>query len=362
MKVRNVCAALLGVVVAQGAVTTGMATQAALVARWIDRTPPGKQARSPKGVQDCAMVYDPAGHRMVLFGGRNDAGRSADGLWAFDLAKSVWQEIPTEGARPPGVSYASAIHDPIGHRVIVYGGERELWSFDLKTDRWRNMSGTDVPRRESHSAIYDERGKRMVVFGGSDGGHLDLYEVLALDLDPASPTFEKWQNLTVEAGHPPGRMDHTAVYDAPRNRMVVHAGYIKRERKILQDTWEYAFAEARDQAGRWRQINSSPLAPPARRRAVGVHDDQRHWLIVQGGESDRVVAKKPLFLSDAWALDLTADVWFDITPYLPGPGARVSHQAIYDPDTRNLIFYGGVTEDEHVVPHDVWELRLPTVK
>ena len=38
----------------------------------------------------------------------------------------------------------------------------------------------------------------MVVFGGADRGRVDLYEVWTLDLDPSSPTFEKWQNLTVE--------------------------------------------------------------------------------------------------------------------------------------------------------------------
>jgi hypothetical protein len=308
------------------------------------------------------MVFDAAQHRFVLFGGKTDPPRLADGLWEFDLTKLAWQEIPMEGAKPPGIDNVSAIHDPIANRLIIYGGDRDLWALDLKTQRWRNMSGSEVPRRESHSAIYDERGRRMVVFGGSDRGRWDLSEVWALDLDPGSPTFEKWQNLTVEGGHPPGREDHTATYDSKKNRMVIHAGYSRAQKQILDDTWEYAFSETRNTPGGWKQIDTGKLTPPGRRQAIGVYDAARHWLIVHGGESKDRIARKPVFLSDVWAFDLIADVWLDITPGVPGPAARVAHRAIYDSSTQNVILYGGLTEDAHFIPHDVWELRLQPVK
>jgi hypothetical protein len=357
MNARYVCVALLGVVVTRGAVMAGMGMQAGVLAQWIDRTPPGKQALSPKGVENCAMVYDPARHRIVLFGGKNAASRLVNDLWAFDLAKSVWQEIPIEGEKPPIIENLSAIHDPIGHRMIVYG-DRNLWSLDLKTDSWRNMSAKDAPRRESHSAIYDERGKRMVVFGGSDGGRQDLYDVWAFDLDPTSPTFEKWQDLTVEEGHPPGRMEHTAVYDFKKNRMLIHAGIAKIQRLILEDTWEYQFDERRDKPGRWRQISNGRVPPPARRKAVSIYDAARHRLILQGGESNLLNGHDPIYLNDVWAFDLTSDAWLDITPSDPGPAAKVAQQAVYDSDTQSVIFYGGVPENEHLIPHDVWELQI----
>jgi galactose oxidase-like protein len=386
MNTRYVCVALLGIVVARGAVTAGfgplhpservvlpsaagMGMQGGLSSQWFDRTPSGKQSRTPKGVEDCAMIYDPLQHRILLFGGKTDAGRLVDGLWAFDLAKSVWQEVTVLDPKPPAVEDHSALYDPIGQRMIIYGGiggfsgstTNNLWSFDLKTQRWRNMKGADVPRRELHSAVYDERGKRMVVFGGADRTHLDLYEVWALDLDPSSPTFEKWQNLTVEEGHPPGRLEHTAAYDPKKNRMVIHAGYAKAQKQLFQDTWEYVFDQARDKPGRWRRIDTGNTGPTARRKALSVYDASRGWLVIEGGEREKL-AKKPVMMADAWAFDLTADVWLDITPNNQGPAPRIGHRGIYDSDSQSVVLYGGVTEDKFLVPHDVWELRIQAAK
>ena len=372
MNAKHVCVALVGVVATHGAVMAGygvtsiaatallpagVAAQGGVMAQWVKRTPSGKDAPSPKNVEDGAMVYDPARDRIVLFGGKNDADRRVDDLWAFDLDKSMWQQITMQGSKPPSIPNLSAIYDPIGHRMIAYG-DRYLWSLDLKTDRWRDMSSKEQPRRESHSAVYDSRGKRMVVFGGSDGGHLDLYDIWALDLDPTSPTFEKWQNLTVEKGHPDGRIQHTAIYDARKNRMLISGGYAKDSRRMFEDTWAYQFADARNQPGTWKRIDNGRLSPPARRQAIGVYDAAQNWFILEGGESAQSTSREHLYMNDVWAFDLTADTWLPLSSSDPAPAPKISQQAAYDPDTQSVILYGGIPEDEHAVPHDVWELRI----
>src|SRR5206468_12158540 len=130
--------------------------------------------------------------RILLSGGKTDAGRLVDGLWAFDLAKSVWQEVTVLDPKPPAVEDHSALYDPIGQRMIIYGGiggfsgstTNNLWVFDLQTKRWRNMKGGGVPRGELDSGGYDERGKRRVGVGGVGRAQLCLYQVRGAGCGP----------------------------------------------------------------------------------------------------------------------------------------------------------------------------------
>lgn len=337
---------------------SGTGTGADMVAaRWIDRTPRSSQSARPKGAEDCAMVYDPIRDRVILYGGKDDADQNTSETWVFDPAESVWTQMKTSGARPPASEDHTAIYDPVGDRLILYGGENglttnKLWSLDLKTLAWRDLTSPDVPRRESHSAVYDSRGKRMVVFGGFDRSPVDLYEIWAMDLDPGSPTFEKWQNLTVAEGRPPGRIDHSAACDVSRNRMVFHGGWSKARKAYFGDTWAFSFADAAGGSGRWAKLETGTLAPPARRHAVAVHDAERNQYVLFGGQGHEG------FLNDTWVLDLTTDVWREVAFREARPAPRIDHQAVYRVRTHSLLVYGGDGGVPHKKLHDVWELAF----
>ena len=332
----------------------------ALVARWIDRTP-AKNTPQPKGSEDASLIYDPVAGRVLLYGGKDDANLSVNETWAFDSSERAWKRITTTGKTPPASEDHTTIYDPGAHRMIMYGGENgpttnKLWSLDLKTSAWKELANQQAPRRESHTAIYDSRAKRMVVFGGLDRTREDLYDVWAMDLDPASKTYEKWQDISVPEGRAPGRIDHVAIYDPVKNRMVFHGGWMKTRQGLLGDTWAFYFGETADAPGRWQKIESA-TAPPPRRHADGIHDPDRNLFILFGGQG-----RTSTPLNDVWALDLTRDEWMNITPSGPGPVARIDHQVIYDLKSHSVLLYGG---DSMAVDapklHDVWELALPPV-
>jgi hypothetical protein len=332
----------------------------ALVAKWVDRTP-AKSSPQPKGSEDASLIYDPVGGRVILYGGKDDANLSMTETWALDSAERTWTRVKTTGKTPPASEDHTTIYDPSSHRLVLYGGENgpttnKLWTLDLKTAAWKELNNEQAPRRESHSAVYDSSGKRMVVFGGIDRTREDLYEVWALDLDPASPTFEKWQDMSVAAGRPPGRIDHAAIYDPVKKRMVFHGGWMKTRQGLLGDTWSYYFGDAPGAPGRWERLNTG-AAPPPRRHAVGVYDSDRQLFILFGGQGK---TNRPL--NDVWAFDLTRDVWTDITPAGPGPVPRIDHQAVYDERAHAMLLYGGDNMEEDAPKlHDVWELVLPPV-
>jgi hypothetical protein len=329
------------------------------LSQWIDRTPIISQSSAwPAASEDCASIYDPIQHRIVLFGGKNDEDRNMNEVWMLDLAKNKWQKIEAGNEIPPTSEDHAVIYDPIGYRMILHGGEDGLttnktWAFDLKTHRWRNMTPqSGAPAREDHTAIFDSRGKRMVIFGGrnqdSTYDHINIHEIWALDLDPNSPSFEKWQNLTLEEKHPLGRSDHVAVYDSLKNRMIIYGGWDKEQKEYLGDTWAFDFDKPADSKSRWRQIKTKNSHPPKRRHAVGVYDSARNWFIVCGGFGEEG------YLNDVWTFDLTADVWINVTP---GPPPRIDHQAIYDPQSQRLILYGGDAGFKGKL-HDLWELQI----
>lgn len=322
------------------------------LSQWVDRSPAISQASMPAAGEDCGLIYDPVQHRIVLLAGKNDQNENLNEVWALDLTKNTWQKLEVTGEAPPGSEDHAVIYDPLSYRAILHGGEKgkstnKLWAFDLKTPHWRNMTDSTSPVREDHTAIFDSRGKRMVLFGGRDNDYT-LFDIWAFDLDPNSPTFEKWQDLTVFEAPPPDRADHVAVYDSTRNRMIIYGGWDNDSNEYLDDTWAFYFAAPPDSAGHWRQIKTSKSHPPKRRHAVGVYDSAREWFIIFGGFG------KEGFLNDVWAFDLKEDLWLNITP---GPQPRMDHQAIYDPRSGRLMLYGGDASLEGKF-HDVWELQI----
>jgi hypothetical protein len=330
------------------------------LSEWIDRTPTLSQSPAvPGAAEDCALVYDPQAHRIVLFGGKNDEDQNMNEVWSFDLAQNLWQKIEAGGEAPPPSEDHVVIYDPISHRMILHGGENGLttnntWALDLQAQRWRNMTDSTAPAREDHTAIFDSNNKRMVIFGGrhndSTFDYINIYEIWALDLNPESRTFEKWQDLTVKEKHAPGRSDHVAVFDAQKNRMIIYGGWDKEAKEYFGDTWAFYFAAPPDTMGRWVKIKTKKSQPPKRRHAVGVYDAAKNWLIICGGFGE----EGPL--NDVWAFDLAADAWINITP---GPQPRIDHQAIYDPRSQRVIMWGGDARPMLKTKlHDLWELQI----
>lgn len=339
--------------------TAPEASNGARLSQWIDLTPAIAQtSRGPRAGEDCALMFDPRTHRIILFGGKDDHDVNLNEVWSLDLAAQRWEPILAENEGPPASEDHTAIYDPLGHRMIIYGGENGLttnqtWSFDFAARRWRDMTAqSEAPAREDHTAIYDSRGKRMIIFGGrnNDGknDYINIHEVWALDLDPQSATFEQWQNLTNEERHPLGRSDHAVVYDSLRNRMVIFGGWDKEKKEPLQDTWAFYFDDSAKGSNFWKQIKTKYSQPPERRHAAGVYDVSRNCFIIFGGFGDEG------YLNDVWALDLTKDIWINITP---GPQPRLDHQVVFDPTSQRLLLYGGDARLDGKF-HDVWELQI----
>jgi hypothetical protein len=133
----------------------------------------------------------------------------------------------------------------------------------------------------------------MVVFGGYGGAYLN--DVWALSLaDP--PT---WTQLIPSGAPPAGRTGPFAVYDAVRERLIIHSGRTlgATSSGYLRDVWALSLAGA----PAWTPLTPSGGLPRGRERGVAVYDALRDRMIITTGmRSD--VFESLIPINDSWAL------------------------------------------------------------
>ena len=138
----------------------------------------------PPGGYGMASVYDPDRDRLITFGGSindNYFGAKND-VWELNLRANpvVWHQMQINGALPRARRSGAAIHDPLRDRLVIFGGWdatsdapstflNDTWALSLSGQPlWTQLapSGSTPVGRDAMTAIYDPLGDRLVVFGG----------------------------------------------------------------------------------------------------------------------------------------------------------------------------------------------------
>ena len=174
--------------------------------------------------------------------------------------------------------------------------------------------------------ILDAPRNRIVVFGGFDGispptGRRGDLWTLSLGVTPA------WTQLVLP-GAPTARSGQRAVFDPPRNRMVMFGGY---DIAMLNDTWQLTLAGT----PAWSPIPAGGPLPSPRADHALVYDSVRQRLVLHAGY-DGVLS-----VGDTWVLPFTGpSVWTDITP-IGGPAQRWGVAGVYDFWFDRMVVFGG---------------------
>lgn len=308
----------------------------------------------------CALFADPVADRVVMFGGLSiflpAEQQVFDDCWSLPLAPgSEWQRLIPDGGPPSLAPWASAVIDPTDGSMLVYGGEllpdkppTPLRKLSLTPPyEWRELHPTgptpDTPSR--HSAIVDPIGQRMIVFGGiraSDG--VTTNETWALGLGP-SPA---WSPLATSGTPPDPRHSHTAIYDAAHRRMIVYGGETPGV-GFRQDAWQLTL----DGTPTWSELPANDW----RSQHTAVYDDVRQRMVVFGGRTGTVDWVQN-FLGDVQALDLgPVPEWHSLVP--AGPSPRRGAAAMFYPISQLMYVFAGFDGAAGVgEENDTWELAL----
>ncbi len=298
-------------------------------------TPLAPTGGPPAARQRHAVIYDPLGDRMIVFGGESNYIFSNE-VWELSLGGApAWNALAPAGPPPSARAEHTAIYDPVGERMVVFGGtdvEDDLWHISHLNDVWTlSLEGTPAwsePAGSSpgglglHSAIYRSAGDQVVVFGGYDGWYLHN------DVWTYSPVaVPNWSRLAPSGAPPSRRRGHSAIYDPIRDRMIVFGGQYGGG----NDLWELTFSAPPT----WNQLAPLGTPPSARTQHSAIYDPVRDRMLVFGGYG-------PGYNNDLWELTLSgAPTWTQLAPAGTLPVARTQHSAIYDPVFDRMLVFGG---------------------
>ncbi len=303
----------------------------------------------PSARRELPSIYDPVGDRMILFGGLP----FVDGTYALDFASGTWSQLSNVGSSPTPRADMAAVYDPVRRRMLMFGGSlqfggasNDVWYLPLDgSGPWQILTtqGTRPVARNLTTMIYDPVRDQIVVFGGLTDSALN--DTWTLNLS-GTPT---WTNVN-PSNPPPARFGHVSVYDPVGDRMVVFGGL------SLSDTWVLPLGSA---SPTWSQLAVSGGSPPPLYGATAVYDPIHATMIVcdgfnGGGSNDA-----------AWELSLNVPQWTPLGGNPPSgthPHARRFHTAVCRTSVNQMVIFGGY-DDAAGYLNDTWEMELapPTV-
>lgn len=308
---------------------------------WRNITPAAGPAPEPRS--SGTAIYDPVGRRVVIFGGRGVRGLFND-VWAFDLFSNAWGRLETIGEPPEPRLGANAIYDRPGHRMVIWAGQQgnlffnDTWALDLNTLEWRNLSpppGARPQARYGAGAVFDPVERSLVQFAGFTDLSRRFDDTQAFRLDTNS-----WEEIGPAASgvRPEVRCLLTAALDAPLGRMIIHGG---QRSGPLDDTWSFDL-----QTRKWTNLTPA-VRPAGRMLAVSFIDQRQSQLIVFGG------ATAAGRTNETWSLHLVRGDWLRMD-LANAPPARDSAMGAWAEDEARFIVFGGIGSG---YLSDVWELR-----
>lgn len=232
----------------------------------------------PPSLIGAAMVYDPVGQFVLLFGGLAPWGATA----------YTWAGIGLPGSPNPGFS-------------------------------WVNLTGvipvSPLPRYYA-AMTYDPSLGGVLMFGGQySGGNLTYADTWLFTGNAGDP---QWALLPVGA-HPSPRTGAALTFDPLDNYAVLFGG--ERDPTFYSDTWTFA-------AGVWTELR--PITVPFERAYAGfVFDAAAGYCLLTMGGGGAI---------DTWSF--VHGIWTKLAPATP-LGGRTSPSVAYDSNGGNVTVFGG---------------------
>lgn len=198
---------------------------------WRDVSP--AENTRPRRRYGSAAIFDPQTRSMISFAGfTSEAGRFQD-TQGFGLAANAWSDWTPSTVKPQVRCLLTGAFDAANRRMIIYAGQRsgaldDIWSFDLSTRQWTNLTPAQRPQGRFWSTSFVNKAGRFVIFGGSGAGNFnDTWE---FDLNA-----RQWTRLEIP-NPPSARNAMMGAYIESEDRFLMFGGTSNSGN--LNDIWE----------------------------------------------------------------------------------------------------------------------------
>jgi hypothetical protein len=220
-----------------------------------------------------------------------------------------------------------------------------------------NAIGLTFPLlRVGSTSVYDPTSNTMILFAGTSSdepsGIPRLNDVWVLTNANGLGGSSAWSKLIPQGGPPPVRNDHSAVYDAVNNRMIIYGGCgavptINGCLPIADDVWVLDHANGVGGTPTWTQLFPTGARPGPRQGHQAVYDPNTNSMIVWAGQNGGGDACPPGTYSDVWVLKHANGLggtpqWIQLSPAGGPPAGVYFSTAVYDSSHNILMVFGGI--------------------
>jgi hypothetical protein len=313
------------------------------------------QGTPPSPRHGMSVVYDPVDDRLVAYGGFGPHPTLGDvtwnEVWALTLGGTpTWSLLAPSGTLPPRRSDAATVYDPAGHRMIVFGGIQspsnsdlnDTWELALSPGplAWSPMSATNPPPARRKASIFVDAATARLWMQGGIAAFTPREDVWKLPLAGGS-----W--LLHSAVQPPGATG-SSFYDATRDKLVLQGGLKPTTARPLDGTWVLDPA-AKNPAFVSLGVPAEGSGPRGRARVF--HDPLHDRMLLFGGQGPIVGAPVSPVVFDRSG----PGTWADYVT-TGGPGAD---PLALDPARAQLLAPNGFTGTVEVLDlaTDTWTPR-----
>ncbi len=309
--------------------------------QWRNLRPASSQV--PEARRNGVAIYDPVGKRVIIFGGTGNSGLLND-LWSLDPAARVWTKLNPVGTPPSPRFGFDAVHDPVGHQMVIYAGQgagffNNTWTLSLTTLEWRDVSpaqGSRPKARYGSGSVYDSVTRSLVQFAGFTEESRRFQDTQSFSLETNT-----WQDLTPGGTKPEVRCLLTTALDRANRRMIIYGG---QRNGTLDDIWAFDLASRT-----WTNLTPAQR-PRGRWFASSFVDREGHFIVFGGFTSSGNV-------NETWTFDFQTNSWTQLQIDDP-PSQRNGMISAFIESEDRFILFGG-TGDSGLL-NDVWELSRKT--
>lgn len=339
------------------AVPSPIAAQAANT--WVKRSPLPGGPVSPRLGYEGACVWDSRHQLLVRYGGHNQGAGGEQGaeVWTFDPSTATWT-LKEPNTSPPGVCCNTQnVYAPTAGRYIrfpffsgshgwqwareLYLNDSSVWTYDLATNRWRNMRPLPTPRLAPYRcASWNDDERVAVVFGG-EGSH------------EGTLIYDPWRNewrWPKPSSEPPPRSGGNMAYDATNKLHVLYGSQFTDD----PHTWTYDIRR-----NKWRDMKPDTMPPTNKNDAVLTYDPVNGVVLaivkITTGEDDD--ARHEL---QTWAYHSGANRWTRMKPAVePDAAGNRTRQLVFAPQLNLAILENCISKPRE---QQIWTYRYADAK